>query len=78
MPDEDREDSEYQPRWNELITLQEAAKLSGLSSSHLRLLASNEDIWSKKLGATWYTTEQAVSDYLARDHRPGPKSKQQN
>ena len=77
MPDEDREDSEYQPRWYELITLQEAAKFSGLSQSHLRLLASQEEIWARKLGPNWFTTEQAVKDYLARERRPGPKPKDQ-
>ena len=74
MPDEDREEGEYQPRWNELITLQEAAKLSGLSYSHLRRLARQGDIWAKKLGNTWFTTEQAVREYLARNRRPGPKA----
>ena len=74
MPDEDREDSEYQPRWNELITLQEAAKLSGLSDGHLRLLAGQGDIWARRLGHNWFTTEKAVSEYLARNRRPGPKS----
>jgi hypothetical protein len=73
MPDEDREDSEYQPRWNELITLQEAALLSGLSAGHLRLLAGHGDIWARRLGHNWFTTEKAVSEYLARERRPGPK-----
>lgn len=75
MPDEDREDGEYQPRWDELITLQEAAKLSGLSYSHIRYLAREEEIWAQKLGRDWFTTEEAVQEYLARDRRPGPKSK---
>jgi hypothetical protein len=67
MHEEDREEGEYQPRWYELITLQEAAKLSGLSPGHLRLLANNEEIWAKYLGANWFTTEQSVRDYLGRD-----------
>ena len=78
MPDEDREDSEYRPHWNELITLQEAAKFSGLSQTHLRLLASQGEIWAKKLGTNWFTTEQAIRDYLARDRRPGPKPKKRS
>ena len=75
MPDKDWEDSEYQPRWNELITLHEAAKLSGLSPNHLRRLVSEAEIWGSKLGRDWFTTEKAVREYLARDRRPGPKSK---
>ena len=78
MPDLDRENDEYQPRWNELVTLHEAAKLSGLSPNHLRRLLSEGEIWGKKLGRDWFTTEPAVKKYLARDRRPGPKSKSKN
>jgi excisionase family DNA binding protein len=38
------------PSLDELITLQEAAKLSGLSAGYLRLLLSRGDIWGMKLG----------------------------
>ena len=75
MPDKVHENDEYQPRWNELITLHEAAKLSGLSPNHLRRLVSEGDIWGRRLGRDWFTTEKAVKEYLARDRRPGPKSK---
>jgi excisionase family DNA binding protein len=57
-----------------LITLQEAAELSGLSKSHLRLLARKGTIWATRLGHNWFTTRQAVQDYLAQERRPGPKS----
>jgi len=56
-----------------LIPLNKAAKLSGLSTSHLRLLVRQNDIWGRKIGRDWFTTEQAVREYLARDHKPGPK-----
>lgn len=78
MPDEGLGDSEYQPRWNELLTLKEAAKLSGLSPNHLRRLVSEGEIWGRKLGRDWFTTELAVNEYLARDRRPGPKGKSEN
>lgn len=68
------ESSDDQPGLDELISLSEAAKLSGLSHSHLRLLARNGDIWVKWLGRGWFTTEKAVQEYLARERRPGPKS----
>ena len=74
MPDENQEEGKYQPRWYELITLQEAAKLSGLAQSHLRLLANNEEIWAKYLGANWFTTEQAIRDYLDRPRQQKPKT----
>ena len=67
-----------QPRLDDLITLSEAAKLSGFTTRHLRHLAENEQLWAKKLGRNWFTTTQAVNDYLARDRRPGPKSQESN
>lgn len=65
------------PAWDEaaqkLISLAEAAELSGLSSGHLRLLVRRGKIWGTKIGRDWVTTEQAVREYLATDRRPGPK-----
>jgi len=74
MQVDDKGKSDNQPRLDELITLREAAELSGLSHSHLRLLIRKGDIWGQKKGRDWFTTAQAVREYLARDRRPGPKS----
>lgn len=65
--------SGYQPSFDELIPLNEAAKLSGLSHDHLRRLAGQGDIWAKKIGRNWVTTEAAVREYLARNRKTGPK-----
>lgn len=73
MENDNREDSEGQPGLEDLISLREAAELSGLSYSHMRYLARNQEIWARKLGRDWFTTEQAVREYVARDRRPGPK-----
>lgn len=60
------DDSSFdQPSLNELITLREAAKLGGLSASHLALLVRRGDIWGVKLGRNWLTTAQAVKEYTA-------------
>ena len=67
---------DYQPSLEDLISLNEAAKLTGLSASHLRLLVRQGEVWGKKVGRNWLTTEQAVQNYLAQGHRPGPKSTQ--
>ena len=67
------EGSGDQPRLDELIPLSKAAMLSGLSSDHLRRLVRQGDLWGKKIGRNWVTTEQAVKEYLTRDRRPGPK-----
>ena len=76
MSDKDKESSQDKPSWDELISLKEAAKLSGLSYSHLRYLARNNEIWAERLGHNWFTTEQAVRKYIARNRRPGPKPKE--
>jgi 1,4-dihydroxy-2-naphthoyl-CoA synthase len=47
------------------LSLREAAARSGLSASHLRLLARTGRLDAKKLGRDWFTTEAAVVAYLA-------------
>jgi excisionase family DNA binding protein len=63
-----------QPGLDELITLGEAAELSGLSADHLRRLVRQGKLWGKKIGRNWVTTAKAVQEYIALDRRPGPKS----
>ncbi len=57
----------------EFRTLKQAAELSGLSYSHLRLLARRSDIWAIRLGNSWFTTAEAVTAYASEVHNPGPK-----
>lgn len=47
------------------LSLREAAARSGLSASHLRLLARTGRLKARKLGRDWFTTEAAVVAYLA-------------
>jgi excisionase family DNA binding protein len=61
------------PSLDELISLREAAELSGLSAGHIRLLVRRGDIWGMKIGRNWVTTAQAVEEYLNQDRKPGPK-----
>jgi len=63
---------DYQPSIDELISLKDAAEFSGLSHDHLRRLAGQGEIWAKKIGRNWLTTEQAIKEYLSRNRRPGP------
>jgi len=67
-----------QPGLDELISLSEAVEISGLSPSQIRLLVSGGVIWGKKLGRNWFTTSQAVKDYLKLDRRPGPKPRKRD
>ena len=73
MTNKDDESGEYQPSLGELLSLREAAELSGLSQPHLSLLIRQGKLWGTKIGRNWVTTEQAVREYLARDRKPGPK-----
>ncbi len=73
MPDKRKENDSTQPSLDELISLADAAELSGLSPVFLRRLVAQRVIWGKKLGRNWFTTAQAVREYLARDRRRGPK-----
>jgi len=70
-----REGSHFnQPNLDELISLDEAAKLCGLSHAHLALMIRRGELWGRKIGRNWVTTKLAVSEYIARDRHPGPKS----
>jgi len=75
MPNNPTEKNSDQPNLDELISLSEAAELSGFTTRHLRLLATDGEIWARKLGRNWFTTARAVQKYLSRDRRPGPKQK---
>lgn len=48
-----------------LITLKEAAGRFGISQSHLALLARTGKLAARKLGRDWFTTPEAVAEYLA-------------
>jgi len=63
------------PKIDDLISLEKAAKLSGLTSGHLRLLIRQGDLWGTKIGRNWVTTEQAVREYQARARRRGRPKK---
>ncbi len=75
MPDKRKASNLTQPSLDELISLADAVELSGLSPAFLRRLVTQRVIWGKKLGRNWFTTAQAVREYLARDRRRGPKPK---
>ena len=47
------------------MSLREVAARTGLSASHLRLLARTGRVPARKLGRDWFTTEAAVLAYLA-------------
>jgi excisionase family DNA binding protein len=48
----------------ELISLAEAAAISGLSPTHLNHLARRGFLRAWKIGRNWVTTREAVAEYL--------------
>ena len=46
------------------ISMLEASKLCAYSQEYLSLLARRGKIFSKKIGRNWYTTREAIEDYL--------------
>ena len=69
----DDKNSGIHPNLDDLISLKEAAVLSGLSHDHLRRLAGQGELWAMKIARNWVTTEKAVQDYVSRGKRPGQK-----
>jgi hypothetical protein len=63
------------PKLDDLISLSEASKISGLTQPHLALLIRQRKLWGKKIGRNWVTTEQAVNEYLKLERKPGPRPK---
>ena len=58
-----------------LISLKEAAARSGLSHSHLRLLARTGKIRARRMGRDWFTTEEAVAAYLKEQPSRDPPAR---
>ena len=59
-----------------LIPLRKAAEISGLTQEHIAYLIREGKLWGDKMGSpVWFTTEEALQEYLAQDRRPGPKPK---
>lgn len=64
------------PNLDDLISLSEASKISGLSLGHLSLLIRNGDLWGTKIGGrNWFTTKKVIKEYLNLKPKPGPKPK---
>lgn len=60
---------------NNIISLGEASKLSGLSADHLRRLVEHGAFWGLKIGRNWVTTKQAIEEYMSTNRSRGRKPK---
>lgn len=72
---EDKERQLLQVVGEQLIAVPEAARISKLTPSYIRRLLRDQKITGIKFGRDWFTTEEAIRDYLANERRPGPKGK---
>ena len=59
----------------DLISLPQASRESGLSQSHLALLARKGELQAWKFGNVWLTTREAIQKYLDLNKKPGPRGK---
>ena len=76
MPDKTTKGDSIESLTSNLISVTEAAKISGLTTGHLRKLLREGQIEGVEVGRNWLTTEAALQQYLEQDIRPGPKPKQ--
>ena len=60
------------PEW---ISTKEAAEYTGYSESNIRYLLREGKVKGRKFGRDWFTTEEALREYIATNPRPGPKPK---
>lgn len=58
-----------------LISVTDAAAIGHLTPSYIRRLLRTGQLFGKKLGRDWFTTEKAIRDFLDTERRPGPKTK---
>ncbi len=57
-----------------LIPVGEAAQMSGFTPGYVRRLLRDAVIPGVKMGRDWFTTKEAIEEYLAQERRPGPKT----
>jgi hypothetical protein len=55
-----------------VITIKEAAGLTGYSITHLARLIRTGKLAGKRIGPIWTTTVEALEVYRRTDPRPGP------
>ena len=57
-----------------LISVKQAADLSGFQPSYIRRLLVRGTIPGVRLGRDWWTTREAIEAYMKTERRPGPKT----
>ena len=58
---------------SEWISVKEAADYTGYTEGHIRYLLREGKLEGRRFGRDWFTTAQALREYLASSPKPGPK-----
>lgn len=61
----------YNEEGAQLISVQEASQLSNLTTSFIRRLLRDKRIAGVKHGRDWFTTKEAIQDYLQSERQVG-------
>lgn len=61
-----------------LLSISEAVDRYRISIPHLRTLVASGTIRGVKFGKTWVVDDESLRDYLAVEHKRGPKAKRKN
>ena len=73
MPEQTKARDPLDDLTSKLISVTRAAEISGLTPGYIRRLLRNEQLTGVKIGRDWFTTEEAIREYLVTERRPGPK-----
>jgi excisionase family DNA binding protein len=58
------------------ITTEEAARIIGVTTNHVRYLAKLGTIESRRFGRSWMINRASAEAYAATERRPGPKPRE--
>jgi excisionase family DNA binding protein len=58
---------------SEMITVSEAAELSGYTPQHVRLLIRQKLINARRAGGIWLIEASSLREYIDNAPKPGPK-----
>lgn len=60
-----------------VISVAEAVAITKMTPSYIRRLIRTKKIAGVKFGRDWFTTEEAIREYLRKERRPGPKGQEE-
>ncbi len=61
------------PDFDEWLTTDEAAKITGFHPDHIRRLLRSRELEARKWGITWMIRRKSLSDYVTNSKQKGKK-----